>query len=409
MQDKELFAQILGLTPPWVLADVQLDLESEEVRLQVVYAGDSVPCPDCGEACSVYDHGRERQWRHLDTCQMKTLLCSRVPRANCRTHGIRQIQVPWAEPNGRFTMLMEWVCIRWLLACRKQSQVAERMRLSADEVRHIMTKAVDRGMAKRDEQPVERLGIDEKSMKKGHHYLSVLSDLESGQVLDVAENRDTVAASALLNTLSDSQKQSVKSICMDMWPAFMNSAGEILGAAAVVHDRYHVSAHLNAAIDQTRRHEYREASEDIKEDMKGSRYLFTTNFSNLPDLRTADFIYAFKAAKQTATVYLCKEIFRTFWTQPSRSAGEAFLNGWIAYSSKPAIAGLTRVVNMLRKHREGLLNYLDHRYTNAVAEMLNGKIQELKTAARGFRSFKHYRIHILFHLGGLDLNPHRSQ
>lgn len=409
MQDRELFARILGLESPWEVADVQLDMETQEVRLEVVFTGKTAPCPECGRSCSLYDHAPERRWRHLDTCQMKTQICSRTPRVDCPEHNVRRIEVPWAEPHGRFTLLMEWVCIQWLLACRKQSEVAKMMRLSPDEVRHIMAKAVERGLERREDYPIEHAGIDEKSMKRGHRYLTVLSDTDAGTVIDVAENRDEEAASTLLNALLDSQKCMIKSITMDMWPAFMNAAATVLPDAAIVHDRYHISAHLNAAIDQTRRREYRLASEEKKESMKGSRYLFARNLENLPDHRTLDFFDAYHAAEQTATAYLYKEVFRGFWTQRSRGDGAGFLGRWIDLARQQSIAGLTRVANMLDRHRAGVLNYLDHRTTNAVAEMLNGKIQELKHAARGFRSFAHYRTHILFHLANLDLNPLKTQ
>lgn len=405
MRDTEFYQQVLGLSDNWQVADVNLDIEGGEVEILVVHAGGGLSCPVCGFSAPVHDHAPERSWRHLDTCQLKTLLHCRVPRVKCSEHGVKTVSVPWAEPHGRFTALFEQVVIRFLHATRNKTAVAERLGLTFDEVHSIMERAVERGLARRDEHPMRQLGLDEKSMKRGHNYLTVLTDLENSCVHDVAEGRKQVQAESLLNELSELQRKTVTCVCMDMWEPYRRAVEKILPNAAVVHDRFHISQHLNDAVDSTRRRESRQLSTEQLPALKHSRYLFLRNYENLLEWQATNFKYASRVAVKTAGVWESKELFREFWNQPSVANARTFLARWYKDAKAKKLPELNKVAKMILRHAKGLLTYFDHKVTNAMAENLNGKIQQLKSAARGFRSFERYRVNILFHYGKLSMEP----
>src|SRR5437867_9733781 len=114
MRDRELYATILGVQAPWTVERVELDVAGGAVHVWLTRAeGAPAPCPECQTACPIYDH-REREWRHLDTCQLQTRLHARVPRVDCPTHGVVQSVVPWATPGSKFTLLFERLAIDWL-------------------------------------------------------------------------------------------------------------------------------------------------------------------------------------------------------------------------------------------------------------------------------------------------------
>ena len=114
MNDIELYQNILGVMPPWIVSSVQLDLKAKTVTVHVEYGQDGMSCcPVCNSEAPVYDH-QIRRWRHLDTCQMTTIIECSVPRVTCGTHKTKQLQVPWAESNSHFTMLFEALAIDWL-------------------------------------------------------------------------------------------------------------------------------------------------------------------------------------------------------------------------------------------------------------------------------------------------------
>lgn len=105
MQDRDLYAQLLGLTSPWEVVSVEVSMKDRSVQVMVAYRRDAdVACPEYGTACS-RQGTRTRSWRHLDTIQYKTVLTAEVPRVHCGDHGTRQIQVPWADERSRFTAL----------------------------------------------------------------------------------------------------------------------------------------------------------------------------------------------------------------------------------------------------------------------------------------------------------------
>ncbi|RKY44086.1 MAG: hypothetical protein DRP88_08625 [Candidatus Neomarinimicrobiota bacterium] len=122
MKSKELYQQILGIEYPWEVTGVELSLEDEEVLVRVEYVSNTAKCPECGRECSIYDHRRERRWRHLDTCQLKTFIVCSVPRINCSKHGVLSIEVPWLESHSRFTILFERLAIEMLLLFKKQKK-----------------------------------------------------------------------------------------------------------------------------------------------------------------------------------------------------------------------------------------------------------------------------------------------
>jgi transposase len=317
--------------------------------------------------------------------------------------------VPWAAPHGRFTLLFEWVCIQWLQTSMNQSAVARRLRMSFDQVHHIMARAVERGLARRESRPLRQLGLDEKSMRRGHKYLTVMTDIERGEVLDVAEDRERASAERLLDGLDASSRDAVECVCMDMWKPFRQAVSAKLPKAEVVHDRFHVSKHLNDAVDKTRRAEQRKLIEKAEGGLKRTRYLFLRNFESIRPDHLARFEAAKAVAVKTAAAWESKELFRGFWRQPTLAAARTFLARWYKRAKARRLPALTAVANMLVRHAQGLVNYARHKVTNSIAENLNGRIQHLKATARGFHSFAHYRTNILFHLAGLELSPLKSQ
>jgi transposase len=178
VQDKELYQQILGLDSPWSVSDIELDHERSEVRVRVEHPqGTRFCCPECHAELPCYDHLRERQWRHLDTCQYKTILVARAPRVKCPDHGVVMAQVPWAEKHSRFTMLFERFAIDVLHSTQTVKGAMKILGTKWDQTWSIIERAVQRGKDRKLIKLLPRLGIDEKAFKKGHSYVTVLFDV----------------------------------------------------------------------------------------------------------------------------------------------------------------------------------------------------------------------------------------
>src|SRR5271169_6055861 len=214
MEDRELYRRILGLESPWRVASVDLQFTPKEVHIYLAHEDlPTWPCAECGTPSKLYDHQPERQWRHLDTCQYRTILHAHPPRSQCPTHGARVVKLPWSEPSSRFTALLEALAIAWLKAA-SQKAVAEQLGLSWDEIHGIMDRAVQRGLRRRQAEPIRHLGVDEKAFRKGHKYMTVVNDLTRGRVLYVAEDRKQESLDGFWGTLTDAQREGIAAVAM---------------------------------------------------------------------------------------------------------------------------------------------------------------------------------------------------
>jgi len=173
MKDTQLYTQILGIDKPWKVTGVDVSLADDEIQVTVEYNGSKLHCPQCGQSAPGYDH-RRRRWRHLGTCQLKTLLVADMPRVQCPEHGVVTVSVPWAEPGSGFTALFEALVIDWLREA-STSAVAKRLRLSWNAVDGIMQRAVQRGLSRRPTLSLKRLSVDETAYRKRHDYITVVS------------------------------------------------------------------------------------------------------------------------------------------------------------------------------------------------------------------------------------------
>lgn len=405
---QEHYGLLLGLVPPWAVVTVDLDLAGKRVIIEVEYPfGSAVHCPEtgCESSCRVKDHREERTWRHLDTMQFETLVKCRVPRSDCPVHGVKTIRIPWAGPRSQFTLLFERFAIEVLLTARSIVKAQEILRISWDQAQRIQELAVERGLARRKLEGLRYAGMDEKSFGRGHDYVSVMTDIERGRVLDVVKDREKESADLLWKTLPEEQRQGIEAVAMDMWDPYMAAARENAPQADIVHDKFHVAKYLGKSVDDVRKKEHRELRADGSELLTGTKYVWLTNPDNWNEKQKTAFQSLKRDGLKVARAWAIKEAFATFWGYTYEGSATKFFQRWYFWATHSRLTPVCEMAKTLKRHLAGLLTYLRHRITNAVTEGLNSKIQNLKSNARGFRNFQHYRISILFHCGKLELYP----
>ena len=273
MKDTEFYENILGLSTPWRVEAVKLDTGNKSVEVKVKCEEGTLWASEAGARLPVYDHV-ERSWRHLDTCGFETRLVCRVPRVQTAEGKVETVAVPWAGARSRFTLLYERFAIEVLLACRSVSAAAELMGLSWDELHSIMERAVKRGLERRDLEGLRHVGMDEKSFGRGQSDVSLLTDLDQARVLEVMKDNNREAADLLLTTLPEGVRAGIKAVCIDMSGHFAAAARAGLPEAALVHDRFHISAHLNDGVAAVHREENRRLQKLGDERLKGTQRLF---------------------------------------------------------------------------------------------------------------------------------------
>ena len=401
MTNTEFYRHILGLESPWGVSNVDLDMTANRVviRLEIDRTTKWFH-PETREP-AILHKWTERRWRHLDTCQFETIIEASVPSVKYRDGKIEEVAVPWADRYQRYSKLMEQAVIMWLQACGNVDKVAATMRLDWQTVNRIMERAVERGLLRRENEPISKVGVDEKSFRKGHVYASILNDLDNNRVWDLVEGRTKQHAKELFETLSEEQRAGVEAVAMDMWAAFENAATELMPHADIVHDKFHVSAHLNKAVDEVRKEEHRELMSKGDETLKKTKFLW---LRNIPDLRCEpSFQELYNANLKTSRAWRFKESFAAFWDYIYQAPAEKFFNDWHRAVKRSKLEPLKKIADMLANRLWGLKNYLKHRITNAASEGMNSLVARVIANARGLRSFRTLRVRVLFFLGKLDM------
>ena len=320
--------------------------------------------------------------------------------------------VPWAGKHSRFTLLFEGFAVRVLQAARGIEEARKRSGLNWHQVNAIKTRAVQRGLSRRPvcsgRQAVTMPypGIDEKQFRKGHRYISSLVDLQQGRVLDGVEDRTEAACKALIEqSLTPEQQQQVTGVAVDMWKAYRNAVEEKLPRADIVHDRFHISQHLNEAVDKVRRQENKVLKAAGDRRLAGTKYTWLVNEENLNEAFAEQFSELKQADLKVSRAWAIKELFRDFWDHRYAGWARRHFDKWYAWAIRSRLEPIKEKARMLKNHLPHILTYFKHRMSNATAEGLNSKIQTIKANARGYRSFDGFRNSILFYCGGLDMTP----
>lgn len=406
MNDTSLYATILGVRAPWKVTSVTPALDEGEIVVRVEAPRSmKLACPSCQAKCSRHDH-RTRRWRHLPTCQYRTILEVEVPRVRCAEHGVHQVPVPWAEENSSFTALFESLVISWLKEA-SISAVASLMDLTWDQVDGIMQRAVRRGLERREAPSPTHIGIDETSFQKRHEYVTVVTDHVSGDVIHVADDRKKESLESFFEDLEPADLLRIESVSMDMWGPFIAVVEEVVHKAEekICFDKFHVAQHLGDAVNKVRRQEQREQLKEGDRSLVGTKYTWLRNPEKLPR-DSMDFFERMKRiAVRTARAWAIKEQGMSLWHYASRAWARKAWKAWIAWAIRSRLEPIKKVARMISKHLEGIINAIVLGVTNAKSESINSKIQRVKRMACGFRNRERFRTAIYFHLGGLDLSP----
>ena len=411
MKDTELFTELLGITEPWFIEDINLDRNNKRVDIFINHRpGIKLACPKCGEQYSIYDHCPERVYQHLNTCQMETFVHIRLPRTKCKTHGVKHIVSGIGEDNSSMTYEFESYILDLEHECSIQS-VSRLTNLDWHRCWHVVEKAVKRGLSRKEHKIPERICIDEKSFGKGHNYETLVYNYDKGCVEFVVDNREQVSLEAYYKQFSYKERKQVKAIAMDMWDPYIAATKAYIPNAEkkIVFDKFHIMQHVLKAVDTVRKEEHKALQQDKIDLLKGSKYLWLRSYENLPLCRKDEFESLREYDLKVCRAWAIKENIRHMWNYHYEKWMRKFFADWYFWATHSQLTPIIKAAKTLKSHIDNIVTYARLRVTNGLAEGLNRKIEKVKRMACGYRNRDNYKTAIYFHCGGLSLYPKRDR
>ena len=362
-------------------------------------------CSGCGRAGPGYDRLPERRFEFVPLWQIAVFFVYSMRRVDCPRCGVTVEQVPWAEGKCTMTTTFRWFLARWAKRLSWQ-EVAGIFRVSWEDVFRSVKHAVSWGLAHRDLSGIEAIGVDEIQWQRGHHYLTLVYQIEDGmkRLLWVAEERTEQSLRSFFPRLSEEVRLSLRFVCSDMWQAYLNVIAEQLPSAVHVLDRFHLMKKMGEAIDQVRRSETRKLEQDGYEPvLKQSRWCLLKRPENLTEKQTVKLAELLQYNLQSVRSYLLREDFQRFWEYTSPGWAAKFLDQWCTRALRSRIEPMKKVARSLREHRELILNWFRARGTLSAGavEGLNNKAKLTTRKAYGFRTYEGIETALYHTLGAL--------
>ncbi len=353
-------------------------------------------CPKCSCQSHHFKGQKIRRFKMTPVGSKKCYLDVLLHRVKCSECGHQW----WPRlpcMKGKFQMTRSLIQYAFdLLSISTILDVSRLLGVSWNVIKRIHKMKLERLYRKIPLEEVRYISVDEFAVKKGHEYMTVFSDIESGRIIHAIEGRKVEDISPFLVELNKKAKN-LKAIAMDMSVPYISAVQQFLPRIDIVFDHFHVNALMNKALDDVRKEQQQNLNQSGEKALKGNRFLLLKNYENLePEFK--DRLEAILQINEPLfKAYALKEQFHLFWRQESLAKAWVFLDQWITDAMATGIRRLKRVAETLDNHRIGLLNYFKHKITNAAAEGINNKIKTMKRQAYGFRDMAYFKLR-LYHL-----------
>ena len=346
-------------------------------------------CSGCRERVREVAEIREREVRDLPWRKYQTFVIIEFYRVKCPRCGLKVEAVPQLPSKAPFSKDFEDAVG---LACESAAarSVARQFGLAASTVRAIDLRYLERWAARRRKPVLRQIGIDEIYLGKKQKFVTVVSNLETGEpVWFGAERKEATLDSFFREELSPLQRGRLTAACVDMWEPYTKSILKWAPACKIVFDKFHVMQHANAAVDEVRRAEFFRKGGQLRDVVKGKRWLLLTRWVNLDGPKQQLLNDLFRLNRRLLKAYLLKESLDRLWTYTYEAVARKHLHGWIDQLKWQRLKPFQKLALMLLKHQEGLLNYCRTKVPFGVVEAVNGNIKSLIRRGRGYRNLRY--------------------
>jgi len=388
----ELFEKALHIESPFYIKEVKFDKNKKRLDIYIdfikgrdfLYNKDSY-----NESCKAFDT-KQKTWRHLNFFEHECYLNARVPRVKLKDGKVRLITTTWEGLSSGFTMLFEALSMQ-LCTFMPVNNVGNIISESDDKLWRMLDKYVDAGREIEDMSEVKSIGVDETSKKKHHDYITLFVDLETKKTIYITEGKSNKTVIDFKEDLElhGGKAENVKNVSCDMSPAFIKGIKENLPEAEITFDKFHIMKILNDAVDKVRR------EEAIDTDLLiGTRYVFLKNKINLTT-KQSDKLKELSISKlnlKSIRALHIRENFQEIYNADTQENFALLLKRWYFWATHSRLEPIKKAAYTIKRHYSGILKWFESKINNGILEGLNSVIQACKAKARGYKTFKNFRI-----------------
>ncbi len=351
-------------------------------------------CGGCGISVREIHSWTERQVRDLPWGTWAVWLRVEVHRVRCRRCGVRTERLPLVDGKVHYTARLE-AAVAQDGEAAAVSRVAAQRGLPPETVRRMDKRVLRRGAAGRPRTPLHYLGVDEIFLGKSDKFLTVVSDLETGEPLWVGlERKQEILDRFFAEALPPARRRAVRAVCVDMWEPFRLSLEKHLPHARIVYDKFHVLRHASEAVDETRRAEFFRQGAEARGLIRGKRWLLLRRWTHLDGEERDTLRELFALNRRLAKAYLLKEQVAQLWRYTYEGAALRFLTNWLLALRWQRLPAFQKLGALLMRHLTGILNYCHEKVPFGTVEAINGNIRAMLRRGRGYRDHEYLLLKV---------------
>ena len=405
---QELFQLALNITDPWFVSDLNFDAESKRLDVYINFKKGStfnyIDLENNSKTISnlkAYDT-KDKIWRHLNFFEHECYLHARVPRVKLPNGKTKLIKTPWEGLSNGFTLLFEALLLQ-LCQAMPVSKVAAITKTRDDKLWNMLDRYIDKTREHEDFKDIDAIGLDETSRAKGHEYITLFVDLKKRRTIFITKGKDNTTVKRFKDDFIEhnGDVDNIKNVSCDMSPAFIKGVKENLPKAEITFDKFHILKIINEAVNSVRKQEV--TTNNI---LKGTKYIWLKNYNNLTKKQKEqlDELTMSNMNIKTIRAYNIRQSFQDIYQANTQEEFITYLNKWSYWATHSKLEPIVKVAKAIKRHWDGIVKWYESKINNGILEGLNSVIQATKSKARGYKTFKNYKIIVYLLTGKLDFS-----
>jgi len=427
---QDLFQLALNITDPWFVSDIKFNVESKKLDVYIDFKKGSTFSYEYidyktetkketidgkeVETTTKVEIGREtfdnlkaydtknKTWRHLNFFEHECYLHARVPRVKLSNGKTKLIKTPWEGLSNGFTLLFEALLVQ-LCQAMPVNKVAQLTKVSDDKLWDMLSRYIDNTREYENFENIEAIGMDETSRAKGHEYITLFVDLKERRTIFITEGKDNTTVKRFAEDFKEHNGDinKIENVSCDMSPAFIKGVRENLPKAEITFDKFHILKIINEAVNEVRKKEV--VTQNI---LKGTKYIWLKNHKNLTvkQQETLDALTMSNMNIKTMRAYNIRQSFQDIYQATTQEEFMTYLNKWYFWATHSRLEPIKQAAYTVKRHWDGIVKWYESKINNGILEGLNSVIQATKSKARGYKTFKNYKIIVYLLTGKLDFS-----